>query len=207
MHNHREIHRRTISVYEENANAWDQQRPTVFFEKMWVDRFIGCLPPGSSVLDVGCGAGVPITRYLMQQGFQLTGIDASPRMIEIARSRLDCDLVVMDMRSLNLDSSYDGILSWDAFFHLSPGEQRSTMRLFCQHLNPGGSLLLTIGDVAGEVLGTVNGEQVYHSSLDPSEYEEFLEGAGFSDVAITLNDEACGDHSVLLASNYRGPNF
>jgi hypothetical protein len=58
----------------------------------------------------------------------------------------------------------DGIVSWDAVFHLTPDEPRSTVRRFCQDLDPGGSMLLTIGDQAGEVLGWVNGVRVYHSS-------------------------------------------
>lgn len=82
-------------------------------------------------------------------------------MIEISRSRtVEATWVVMDMRKLSLATRFDGILSWDVFFHLAPDEQRSTMRRFCQHLNPGGSMLLTIGEVPGEALGWVNGERV-----------------------------------------------
>lgn len=203
MTNLREIHRKTIKVYEEHAEAWNEQRQGKFFEKEWIDRFIHGLPPSGQVLEVGCGTGEPISRYLIQQRFKLTGIDASPKMIEIASSRLsDGDWIVMDMRSLSLPLRYDGVISWDGFFHLTPEEQRPTLALFCQHLNPGGSMLLTIGDKAGEVLGTVHGAQVYHSSLDPREYEEILKAAGFLRVTIALRDKSCGGHSVLHASDY-----
>ena len=64
------------------------------------------------------------------------------------------------------------------------------------------ALLLTIGDRAGEVLGLVDGHQVYHSSLNPMEYKEILTSAGFSKVSVVLCDKDCGEHSVLLASGY-----
>lgn len=205
MPDFREIYRRTSDVYEEHAAAWDEQRPRVFFEKDWIDRFVDGLPSGGRVLDVGCGAGLPISRYLIEQGFEVTGVDSSPKMIEISRSRMaEATWLVMDMRNLTLTTRFDGIVSWDAFFHLTPNEQRSTIRRFCRHLDPGGSMLLTIGDQAGEVLGWVNGERVYHSSLDPSEYRETLEAAGFENVELSLRDARCGEHSILVASNYQG---
>ena len=44
------------------------------------------LPPGASVLDVGCGTGY-FTRRLASDGFDITGVDSSPEMIRYARSR------------------------------------------------------------------------------------------------------------------------
>ena len=108
------------------------------------------------------------------------------------------------MRALSLPQAFDGIVAWDSFYHLNPDEQRRTLGRFCRHLNPGGALLLTVGDEAGEVLGVVDGEPVYHASLAPDEYRAILGAAGFSDITIVVRDETCGDHSILLASGYGG---
>ena len=45
------------------------------------------LPDGANVLDLGCGAGVPITKTLIERGFNVYGIDASPRMTAAFRAR------------------------------------------------------------------------------------------------------------------------
>ena len=199
-----EIHRTTPETYEAHARAYDQQRTKRFLEKEWLDRFIAYLPAGGEVLDVGCGAGVPIAHYVLTQGFSVTGVDSSPTMIAISGSRFpEGRWLEMDMRSLSLSRTFDGIIGWDSFFHLNPDEQRSTLDLFCRHLNRDGALLLTIGHEAGEVLGVVNGQRVYHSSLDPNEYEQILVTAGFAQVTMVLRDQECDEHSVLLASGLR----
>ena len=194
-----EIHERTIAIYEKHAEGWDKHRPRLLREKPWLNKFIQSLPPSAAVLDVGCGAGEPISRYLVEQSCSVTGIDSSQAMIGTCRSRFpDEAWIVMDMRELALDKEFDGIIAWDSFFHLKPDEQRNTLHRFIQHLRPGGVLLLTVGHEAGEVLGTVEGEAVYHSSLSPEEYKHILGSAGCQNVEMVLKDESC-DRTVLLA--------
>ena len=103
------------------------------------------------------------------------------------------------MRELNLADTFDGIISWDGFFHLNHEEQRRALHLFADHLNAAGCLLLTIGHEPGEVTGVVEAEEVYHSSLAPDEYREILHRIGFNKIEIKLEDKDCAFHSVLLA--------
>ena len=44
------------------------------------------LPPGARVLDVGCGSGL-LARRLLEAGFEVIGVDASPAMIDLARTQ------------------------------------------------------------------------------------------------------------------------
>lgn len=201
----RAIHDSTLNVYEKNAEGWDKQRSRSLFEKTWLDRFIAELPPRPSVLDVGCGAGEPIASYFLKHKINVTGLDAAKSMIDICRSRFPgFDWIVMDMRALNLTTRFDGIVGWDSFFHLDPEEQRQTLRIFMDHLNPGGALLLTVGPEAGEVVGHVEGAEVYHSSLSFNEYQYLLSTGGFENVTFQPRDIHCGGHSILLASQFRG---
>ncbi len=194
------IHQQTTDIYNRHAKAWDEHRSTVFFERKWLDKFIRYLAPHSTVLDVGCGAGQPIADYLIKQGFQLTGIDASEKMLEISRRRFpQVDWIQMDMRQLDLAQESDGIIAWDSFFHLNQHEQRQVLKLFSRQLSDTGVLMLTIGHEAGEVLGSVEGDQVYHSSLELHEYLAILRAQGFNHFDYELEDRDCGFHSILLA--------
>ena len=196
-----DIHRRTVQIYERNAEAWDEHRTRIFFEQNWLDKFIELLPAEGQVLDVGCGAGEPIAQYFLKRGLKLTGLDAAPKMLEISKSRFPtATWIEMDMREMKLDTRFDGIASWNGFFHLNQEEQRQTLLLFADHLKSNGSLLLSIGHESGEVTGTVEGEEVYHSSLASDEYKAILNTIGFESVEIELQDESCGFHSILLAT-------
>ena len=194
------IHQETTAVYERNAHGWDEHRPRSLTEKPWLDKILDNMAPGSSVLDVGCGAGEPISRYILERGFSLTGVDSSPKMIEICKAKFPGQSwIVADMRQLDLGKQFAGIIAWDSFFHLNPDEQRQVLQRFLKHLDAQGALLLTVGHESGEVLGTVEGEDVYHSSLAPQEYEQILHSGGLKKVEVNLQDESCGGRTVLLA--------
>lgn len=49
-------------------------------EKKYLDMFIQHLPPEAAVLDICCGSGYPIASYLIDNGLQVTGIDASEKL-------------------------------------------------------------------------------------------------------------------------------
>jgi SAM-dependent methyltransferase len=191
----------TRSVYERNAQAFDRQRGRTLTERAWLDRFLAIVPAGESVLDLGCGAGEPIARYILETGRDLWGVDFAEPMLAIARDRFpDARWVHADMRSLDLGRRFGGIVGWDSFFHLTKEEQRAVIPLLARHLSPGGALLLTVGPSDGEVTGTVEGDAVYHASLSPEEYEGLLRDVGLAVVDFVAEDPACGFHSVLLAA-------
>lgn len=192
------------AVYVRQARTWDLQRGRFGIEDAWLIRLTHRLPPGSSVLDLGCGAGDPVANWLVARRFDVTGVDFAPPMLALARARLpQARFVQGDMRALRLGQTFDAILSWDAFFHLSPQAQRQTMPRIADHLAPGGRLLLTIGPQAGTATGHVGGEPVYHASLAPGEYRQILLEAGTPVDRIALNDRTSDFHSVLMARKPR----
>jgi SAM-dependent methyltransferase len=149
-----EIRRSHRAVYDANAGRWDAERSRSLFERDWLDRFLAHLPANSRLLDLGCGAGEPIARYLIESGYMGTGVDFSPAMLEIARSRVpNGRWVEADMRRLDLDERFAGIVAWDSFFHLARQEQRNVLPCLARHLLPGGALLATVGPDDGETLG------------------------------------------------------
>lgn len=190
----------TRDVYERQAAAYDAQRSRALFEARWLARFTAGLPEGARLLDLGCGAGEPIARWFIAEGFQVTGIDFAEPMLDIARARWpNGDWRQGDMRHLDLGETFDGIIAWNSFFHLRPEEQRPCIAHMARHLNPGGSLLVTVGHKAGEVSGNVAGETVYHASLSPSDYVLCLEENGLRLTGFLAEDPETNQHSVLMA--------
>ncbi len=191
-----------IDLYERHAESWVQARlrEATLYEKSWLDRFCALLPPSGSVLDCGCGAGVPIAKYVVEQGFAITGIDSSSAMIRMFQSGLQGQrALVADMRKLDLSEAFHGILAWDSFFHLNHTDQRQMFARFRAHAAPGTALMFTSGTSFGEAIGTLEGEPLYHASLDSDEYRRLLEEQGFAVVNHVVQDRNCGGRTVWLA--------
>jgi 2-polyprenyl-3-methyl-5-hydroxy-6-metoxy-1,4-benzoquinol methylase len=190
-----------IDLYERHSRAYDRDRSRSLHERTWLDRFLVHVRPGGTVLDVGCGMGEPIARYLIDRGFRVVGVDASPSMIELCRTRFpDSDWLLADMRELEIGRRFEGILAWDSFFHLGMDDQRGMFRRFAAHAQPGAPLLFTSGPAEGEAIGACVEEPLYHASLGPAEYERLLATNGFAVRAYVPEDPDCGKHTVWLAT-------
>lgn len=195
-----QVHAATPSVYRRQASVWDAGRIRDLYETDWLDRAVDGLGAGTPVLDLGCGAGDPIAAYLLERGFAVTGLDASPEMLAIAGTRLpNLRVVLGDMRTAELPAGQGAIVGWDSFFHLSSLEQVALIPRLAGALRPGGRVLLTVGPAAGENIGSVGGEPVYHASLAPNEYAARFGAARCDVIAFVPEDPNCRGRSVLLA--------
>ncbi|KAK4549174.1 hypothetical protein LTR36_007632 [Oleoguttula mirabilis] len=58
------------------------------FKKNLIKHCISLLEPGSRVLDVGCGTGVPVSQMLADAGMEVEGFDIAPKMVELASNRV-----------------------------------------------------------------------------------------------------------------------
>jgi SAM-dependent methyltransferase len=192
---------RIVGLYQRHAAAWDRLRsPGSLFEKPWLDRFLKLIPAGASILDLGCGAGLPISGYLIRQGYAVVGVDSSEPMIELCRTRFpQQEWIVADMRTLDLGRQFASVLAWHSFFHLSPEDQRTMFPIFAQHASPGAALMFTSGPQHGSVIAEFEGEPLYHGSLDPAEYTALLDRIGFAVVEHVAEDPTCGEATIWLA--------
>ncbi|MEM9439177.1 MAG: class I SAM-dependent methyltransferase [Pseudomonadota bacterium] len=194
-----------IEIYRRHADAWVKLRGQHLLEKKWLDKFLELLPNASSVLDIGCGFGEPIGRYLFENGSAVTGIDASPELIQVAKERVaKATWIVSDMRALRLADKFDGLLAWNSTFHLTPNDQRQMFPIFQEHAAKGAALMFTSGPSHGDAIGEFEGEPLYHSSLDGDEYRLLLDQHGFDVIEHVVKDPDCGQHTVWLA-RFREP--
>jgi 2-polyprenyl-3-methyl-5-hydroxy-6-metoxy-1,4-benzoquinol methylase len=103
------------------------------------------LPPHGSVLDLGCGHGVPIAQTLIEQGFNIFGVDASRSLIAAFRKRFpnafaECSAVE---DSEFFQRTFDGVVAWGLLFLLPPDIQPVVIHKVARALNPGGKFLFT----------------------------------------------------------------
>lgn len=104
-----------IDLYRRHAAAWTTSRGTALSERAWLE--VDMPQQGAVVLDIGCGSGIPIARYLTDKGHPVTGVDSSPEMIALFRTNFpQQNANVADMRLLKLDQRYGGLIAWDSFF-------------------------------------------------------------------------------------------
>ena len=193
------------ALYERHAMAFDRDRGRRLVERTWFERFRDVMPAGADVLDLGCGSGEPVARYLIETGHRVTGVDSSPTLIGLCCSRFPDEMwIAGDMRDVSLSRRFGGVVAWNSFFHLTPDDQRAMFAVFRAHAEPCAALMFTSGPRAGETIGAYQGEPLYHASLDTAEYETLLAAHGFSVVQHVVEDQDCGGLTVWLARMQSG---
>jgi SAM-dependent methyltransferase len=192
------------AIYEQFAREWDADRNDGgwWSDKHWHDRFIEYLGSDAAVLDLGCGSGRPVAQNLVSHGVRVTGVDVSPTMISLCRSRMpEQEWIVSDMRSLALDRQFDGILAWDSYFFLRHDDQRRMFDVFAAHAADGCVLMFNAGPAHGEAVGEYRGEPLYHASLAPMEFEALLARSDFEILEHRAEDPQTGGRVAWIAKS------
>jgi cyclopropane fatty-acyl-phospholipid synthase-like methyltransferase len=121
-----------------------------------LEEFIERLSPEASVLDLGCGAGVPVAKTLTEQNF-----------------------VQEDMGSLNFaPDTFDGVCAFYSVTHVPSDEHRALVGRVAEWLRPGGIFIASLGASSGDWSGTWLGVPMFFSHNDPKEAEQIIRDAG-----------------------------
>jgi len=147
-----------------------------------LDEFTNLVPKGGKVLDVGCGAGIPTAKYLVNKGLKLTGIDISETMLKMARKNVpDAEFIQKDMTQLDFDdNTFDGIISVYALFHVPKQEHKQIFQNFFRILKSGGILLINTGISESEGISSFFGVPMFWSNNNPEKTLKFINESGFS---------------------------
>jgi SAM-dependent methyltransferase len=154
--------RRLVATgYDRIADAYLDRFEHSSVRKKWLRRLIESLPSSGRVLDLGCGAGVPVARELAALGHCVVGVDGSEEQIARARSKVPkATFIHADMCDINLDAgSFDAIGAFYSITHVPSAEQGSLLAKISWWLKPGGALVASLGagpegDWTGEWMGT-----------------------------------------------------
>ena len=177
------------------------------YEHSGYKSFLAWLEPrldlGATILDLGCGCGIPVAQVLSRQ-HRVTGVDISPVQIERARQFVpEAEFLCADMATLDFaPSSFDAIVAFYSIIHVPLEEQPMLFGRLTQWLKPHGHLLATVGHAAWT--GTrpnwcgVEGATMYWSHSEAGAYRRWFEEVGLRIVQEGFLPEGDGGHTVLL---------
>ena len=136
------------------------------------------LVPKATILDLGCGNGIPITESLVNEGHILYGIDASPTLIKSYRENFPTLTAVCEPVETSdyFNRKFDGVIAWGLMFLLSESVQSELIHRVSSILNPGGQFLFTSPE---QVCTWIDGlSRAESRSLGAQKYNRILSSAG-----------------------------
>ena len=147
--------------YDAVADAYLGRFSSSAVRDAWLAGFVALLPDNAHVLDLGCGAGVPVARRFVELGFDVTGVDGSARQIGLARAHVPAAAFLhADMTGVELPAaSFDGVAAFYSIIHVPAAEQGPLLARIGSWLKPGGVFVGSFGagkahDWTGDWLGT-----------------------------------------------------
>jgi 2-polyprenyl-3-methyl-5-hydroxy-6-metoxy-1,4-benzoquinol methylase/glycosyltransferase involved in cell wall biosynthesis len=151
------------------------------------------LPAGSRILDVGCGSGW-LSEYFARLGYDVTGIDISPDLIEIARARVEsiaygadhetplrCRFLVHDAEGSPLAEEFNAVVCYDSLHHFE--DERAVVSNLSAMTRYGGALFILEGDRPDE------GSETEEELLEVMRHFETLESPFSREYLRELLDE------------------
>jgi SAM-dependent methyltransferase len=153
-----------------------------------VRKWAKTLPPGSSVIDLGCGPGFPLTAILVDEGLQVFAVDAAPSFVAAFQRNFPgvpilCEAI---QDSALFHRAFDAVLAWGLIFLLKAEDQRRLIERFSKILVPGGRLLFTASAKPAVWSDAMTGFESV--SLGAEQYKQLLEAVGIS-ISAEYEDE------------------
>lgn len=133
------------------------------------------LETGAKVLELGCGAGVPVTRKLAER-HDVLGVDLSQQQIDLAKANVPgARFEKADMTALDFpDHTFDGIAAFYSILHVPRAEQPGLIAKIARWLKHGGLFLASLGTGTPDVTETWLGVEMFFGSNPPARNRELL---------------------------------
>ncbi len=168
------------------------------------DRFLSMIPPTGKIIDIGCGSGRDAKNF-SEKGYVVTGIDFSSKMIQIAQEKAPkANFHVMDMRSLNFDSIFDGAWANASLLHLSKNEFSNVLKSISKSLKSDGLFFIKLKKGSSEGLeldSRYHNIEKFYCYHDEQDLKELLLATGFTilDLFVTENESSYQTHPYIHA--------
>ena len=182
-----------IGVPDTHAFCWGGATIVSRFAQLLAERFGRPLSSFASVLDWGCGAG-RLTRYLLEYGPPVTGVDIDPDMVQLCRQTLpDAEFLPVDLLppTALATASFDLVLGLAVLPHLAEPVQDAWLAELQRLTRPGGLLLLSVQGMAQMAL--------YRT---PPARKQAAHHVGFHDACGLAGPDAGHGRDVLHSPDY-----
>ncbi len=195
----------------ERYRAWSDDRPSATRLAM-LDLALTAIPAGAEVVDLGCGAGVPMTLGLAGDR-RVTGFDLSETQLRMARANVpgatfhQADLVTLDLPS----ASTDAVVAFYVLTHVPRDAHADLLSRITRWLRPGGVLLASFGveDDPGGIEDQWLGVPMYFSHFSARLNRRLVAAAGLAvesaDVLVEPEDRFDARFLWVLARKPRQP--
>ncbi|HEV7318981.1 MAG TPA: class I SAM-dependent methyltransferase [Ensifer sp.] len=168
----------TLAFYRDHAATYaarDRKPPTARLA-----AFVHRLPPGATVLDLGCGGGHD-SLAMLEAGLDITACDGSQELAREAEIRIGRKVEVIRFQEIVWLDRFDGIWAEASLLHVPRTELADVLMRVRRSLKPGGFLHASFK--AGEAEGHDRFGR-YYNYPSAEGLRSLLEEAGWSDVKI-----------------------
>jgi ubiquinone/menaquinone biosynthesis C-methylase UbiE len=166
--------------YDTLGEKFQKARPFFDIGKE-LEAFRTLLPKNAKVLDLGCGTGVPRTKFFVDSGFNVTGIDFSEKMIKYARKNVpDATFIQQDMTTIDFpENTFDGLIACYSIIHVPREKHPLLFKTIYSILKPGGVMLISLGSKEWEGTDEFLGTNMFWSYYSPQKSLRMIRDVGF----------------------------
>ncbi len=166
-----------------------------------IHQLLKYLPKNSNILDLGCGAGVPIDDILIKSGNDVIGLDISRVQIDLARKNCPRgEYLVADITTLKKrDYLVNAVVCFYTLFHLPRNEHKKMLTTMNSFLQKDGMLLVTMGDREFEGEHKMYETPMWSSQYGTAKNRQLVNEAGFEIVTDEIDNSGGERHQIILA--------
>ena len=188
--------------YDEIAKRYHEWRQK-FDNSEQFNEFSKCLPKKAKVLDLGCGAGIPVAKFLIEKGYDVTGVDISLGMIKLAKKNVPkAKFIKISMTEMDFKENYfDGLIAVYSIIHVPKEKQKDLFLEIKKILKPEGITLISLGNKNGESREEFLGTSMFWSHHSAGTYLKMMKNMGFEIIFDKTIETAGEKHYWILARN------
>ncbi|GIF15538.1 class I SAM-dependent methyltransferase [Actinoplanes teichomyceticus] len=176
-----------MEVFDQLAEKYQGEHSHNPYQAALTERIGALLPAGASVLDLGCGSGVPTAKALTESDHRVVGVDIAEGMLRLAREQVPgAEFVHADFAHLPDDfGKFDAVTAFFSLLMLSKANIERTLDKIAGWLKPGGYLGLGMVNFdADSIPVEFMGVPVTVSGYLEPDLSAVLEDHGFTVVSI-----------------------